>query len=229
LELEWEKGMTTAIIGVGNLGSALARHLVHGGEDVVLAARDGAHAEALARELGPSAHSASVSGAIEASDAVVLAVWLGAAKELLSVADTKDLLRGKVVVDPTNPIKLGDDGTLQRSLPEGQSSGSVVAGLLPPEAHYVKAFGSLGAPSLAASGNRSPRRAVLFYATDDTQAVATAQRLISAAGFDAVRAGGLKDVGRIEGPDGDLSQGGLNGALLDADEARNAVAAASVA
>src|SRR6266568_845495 len=217
--------MTTAIIGIGNLGSALARHLVHGGEDVVLAARDGAHSEALAQELGPLARSASVTQAIEESDTVVFAVWLGAAREL--VADNKDLLIGKVVVDPTNPIKLGDDGTLQRSLPEGQSSGSVVAGLLPPDAHYVKAFGSLGAQSLAASANRSPRRAVLFYATDDTRADASVQRLISAAGFDAVRAGGLQDAARIEGPDGDLSQGGLKGALLDFDEARDAVAGAS--
>jgi len=221
--------MTTAIIGVGNLGSALARHLVHGGEDVVLVARDGAHAEALAQELGALARSASVSQAIEESDTVVFAVWLGAARELLSVADTKNLLTDKVVVDPTNPIKLGDDGTLQRSLPVGQSSGSVVAGLLPPDAHYVKAFGSLGAQSLAASANRSPRRAVLFYATDDTRADASVQRLISATGFDAVRAGGLQDAARSEGPDGDLSQGGLKGALLDVDEARDAVAAASVA
>jgi len=101
----------------------------------------------------------------------------------------------------------------------------VVAGLLPPQAHYVKAFGSLGAQSLAASANRLPRRAVLFYATDDDQAAATAQRLVSAAGFDPVRAGGLKDVGRMEGPDGELSQG----ALLDVDEARSAVAAATLA
>ena len=45
--------MTTAIIGVGNLGSALARHLVQGGEHVFVAARDGAHSAALAQELGP--------------------------------------------------------------------------------------------------------------------------------------------------------------------------------
>ena len=151
------------------------------------------------------------------------AVWLGALEEL--IADNSELLKGKVVVDPTNPIKLGDNGTLMRSLPKDQSSGSVVAGLLPPQAHYVKAFGSLGAQSLAASANRLPRRAVLFYATDDDQAAATAQRLVSAAGFDPVRAGGLKDVGRMEGPDGELSQG----ALLDVDEARSAVAAATLA
>ena len=219
--------MTTAIIGVGNLGSALARHLVDGGESVVLAARDDAHAAALATKLGPLARSATVSQAIADGEAVVFAVWLGALEEL--IADNSELLKGKVVVDPTNPIKLGDNGTLMRSLPKGQTSGSVVAGLLPPQAHYVKAFGSLGAQSLAASANRLPRRAVLFYATDDDQAAATAQRLVSAAGFDPVRAGGLKDVGRMEGPDGELSQVGLNGALLDVDEARSAVAASTLA
>jgi predicted dinucleotide-binding enzyme len=229
LELELEKDMTTAIIGVGNLGSALARHLVQGGEHVVLAARDGAHSAALAQELGPLAHSASVSQAIEESDTVVLAVWLDAATKLLSETDNVELLKDKVVVDPTNPIKLGDNGALMRSLPEYQSSGSIVAGLLPAGAHYVKAFGSLGAQSLAASANRSPRRAVLFYATDDTQAAASVQRLISTAGFDAVGAGGLNDVARIEGPDGDLSQGQLNGALLDVDEARAAVSVVPVA
>ena len=47
--------MTTAIVGVGNIGSALARHLVAGGEPVVLAAKDESRAQALAGELGPLA------------------------------------------------------------------------------------------------------------------------------------------------------------------------------
>ena len=37
--------MTTAIIGVGNIGRALARHLVRGGEPVVLAAKDEVNAQ----------------------------------------------------------------------------------------------------------------------------------------------------------------------------------------
>jgi 8-hydroxy-5-deazaflavin:NADPH oxidoreductase len=220
--------MTTAIIGVGQLGSALARHLVRGGEPVVLAGQADVHAATLANELGPLARAASVSQAIADADTVVFAVWLDTLAAL--VAENAGLLKGKVVVDPTNPVKLGSNGALVRSLPEGQTSGSVVAGLLPPEAHYVKAFGSLGAPSLAASANRTPRRAVLFYATDDVQAGATTERLIAAAGFDPVRAGGLKDVARIEMPGGDLSQGGgLKGALLDADQARAAVTVAAIA
>ena len=47
--------MTTAIIGTGNIGGQVARHLVAGGEPVVLAARDESHAAALANELGPLA------------------------------------------------------------------------------------------------------------------------------------------------------------------------------
>ena len=43
--------MATAIIGVGNLGSTVARHLVAGDEPVVLAAADKAHAQELADEL----------------------------------------------------------------------------------------------------------------------------------------------------------------------------------
>ena len=40
-----------------------------------------------------------------------------------------------------------------------------------------------------------------------------------------LKAGGLADAVRIEMPGGDLHQAGLNGALLDLDEARAAVAA----
>jgi len=219
--------MTTAIIGVGQLGSALAQQLVRGGERVVVAARDDSHSAALAEELGPLASSASVGQAIGDADTIVFAVWLNMLMEI--VVDKNELLKGKVVVDPTNPIKVDANGALVRSLPEGQSSGSVVARLLPLETHYVKAFGSLGAQSLAASTNRSPR-AVLFYATDDAEASSTVERLISAAGFDPIKAGGLTDVARLEMPDGDLSQGGgLKGALLDADQARAAVAAPAVA
>jgi predicted dinucleotide-binding enzyme len=206
------------------LGTALARQLVRGGERVLLAARDDAHAAGLAKELGALASPASVREAIADAETVVFAVWLDTLMEL--VTQNIELLRGKVVVDPTNPIKLDGNGALVRSLPEGQSSGSVVARLVPSEARYVKAFGSLGAASLVASSNRSPRRAVLFYATDDDNAARTVERLISAAGFDPIKAGGLEDVARVETPDGDLSQGGgLKGALLDADQARAAVAA----
>jgi predicted dinucleotide-binding enzyme len=214
--------MTTAIIGVGNLGSALARHLVGGGEPVALAAKENAGPEALAEELGPLARAASVEDAIAGADVVVFAVWLDTTKELLAKAAR--LLEGKVVVDPSNPLGFNEKGEMFRTLPDGQSAGSIVAALLPATAHYVKAFGTLGADALASSGNREPR-VVLFYATDDDEAAATIERLIRAAGFEPLKAGGIADAIRMEGPSGDLSQGGMNGKLVDLDEARAAVAA----
>jgi predicted dinucleotide-binding enzyme len=88
---------------------------------------------------------------------------------------------------------------------------------------YVKAFGTLAAEALAPSANRTPQRAVLFYATDDDRAAATAERLIRAAGFDPFKAGGAADAGRIEAPGGDLHQFAFNGELVDLDRARAAV------
>ena len=213
--------MTTAIIGVGNLGGTVARHLVAGDEPVVLAAADEAHAEALADELGPTASAASVEDAIAGADAVVLATWLDQTREL--VPPDARLLENKVVIDPSNPIGFDENGQMFRTLPEGQSSGSVVAGMLPASAHYVKAFGSLGAAEQLATGANHEPRIVLFYATDDDTAEATAQRLIRAAGFEPLKVGGVSDAGRIEGPDGDLQ-----GRILDLEEARATIATGGV-
>jgi 8-hydroxy-5-deazaflavin:NADPH oxidoreductase len=212
--------LTTAIIGVGNLGRTVARHVVGGGETVVLAAADEGHAEALADELGANASAASVEGAIAGADVVVLATWLDQTRELVP-ARTR-LLEDKVVVDPSNPIGFDENGRMFRTLPQGVSSGSVVAGLLPAGAHYVKAFGTLAADQLATSANREPR-IVLFYATDDDAAETTAQRLIRAAGFEPLKVGGVSDAGRIEGPDG-----ALQGRIFDLDAARATIATEGV-
>jgi predicted dinucleotide-binding enzyme len=214
--------MTTAIIGTGNIGGTLARQLVGRGESVVLAAKEEANAASLAQELGELARAASVEDAIAEADAVVFAVWLDTTKEL--IAKDARLLENKVVVDPSNPLGFDENGQMIRTLPEGQSAGSVVDALLPAGAHYAKAFGTLGADALASAANREPR-AVLFYATDDDAAATTIERLIHAAGFEPLKAGGVADAGRIEMPGGDLHQASLNGALLDLDEARAAVAA----
>ena len=161
--------------------------------------------------------------AIAGADAVVFALWLDTIKEL--TARYGRLLERKVVVDPSNPLRFDDKRQMIRTLPDDRSSGSIIAALLPASAHYVKAFGTLTADSLASSPNREPRPAVLFYATDDDIAEETIEQLIRTAGFEPVKAGGLGAAGRIEMPGGDLHQFGLNGALLDLDQARAAISA----
>ncbi len=216
--------MTTGIIGVGQIGSAVAEHLVAGNEPVVLAAKSESAADELAERLGERARPAPVVDAISEADAIVLAVPFDAIKELIGTYSSQ--LAGKVVIDPSNPITADDKGGFVRTLPDGVSAGSGIAELLPPDAHYVKAFGTISAVSLASAANRTPKRAVLFYATDDDWAGSVAERLISAAGFEPVKLGGIDQTLRIE-VFGDLHEfGGLEGRLLDADQARAAIAAA---
>jgi 8-hydroxy-5-deazaflavin:NADPH oxidoreductase len=188
--------MSTAIIGVGKIGGAVATHLTAGDETVVLATQTKASAEQLARKLGDKASAAVVADAIAPAEAVIFAVWFDAVKEL--VEEYASALDGKVVVDPSNPIAMNDGGGFSRTLPDGVSAGSVIDHLLPPGAHFVKAFGTLAADSLATGAYRSPERAVLFYATDDDQAALVEERLISAAGFDPVKVGGVDQAIRIE-------------------------------
>ena len=223
--------MSTAVIGVGEIGGAIARHLVSGGERVVVAARDEHHAAELAQALGELASAAPVGDAISQADAVVLAVWFEVAENL--VPEYAELLDGKVVIDATNPLArdesglpLQRDGGYVRNLPEGVSAGSIVAGLLPAGAHYVKAFGTLVGADLAAGANHAPERVALLYASDDDMAAAVAERLIGAAGFDPVKVGGVGDAGRIELPGGDLFQYGsaFQGRPPTAAQARAAIA-----
>src|SRR5438445_4721788 len=171
--------MTTAIIGVGLLGTAAARNLVQGGERVILANRDKNKADKLAVELGNLAASAEVGDAISKSDVVVLALYLDVLKFFIPEFDEK--LVGKIVVDPSNPVGPDGKGGVTRTLPADQSSGQIVASLLPRGARFVKAFGTLSAESLARATRRTPERAVLFYATDDTGAGETVARLTTAA------------------------------------------------
>ena len=209
--------MTTAIIGVGNIGTIVARNLVQGGERVILVNRDKSKADKLAAELGDLATSAEVADAIAQSDVVVLALYLDVMR--FFIPEFGEKLVGKIVVDPSNPVGPDGKGGIKRTLPADQSAGQVIAHMLPNGAKFVKAFGTLSADSLASASRRVPERAVLFYATDDAGAGDAVARLITAAGFDPVKVGGVDQSIRIE-VGGDLAQfGGLNGKLLTVAEA----------
>ncbi len=103
-----------------------------------------------------------------------------------------------------------------------ESSGQILAGLLPPGARLVKAFGTLSAPSLAAAARREPERAVQFYAADDAAAGDLVAELIRAGGFEPVRVGGVDQSIRLE-MFGDLHEYGALGRVVTNSEALAAV------
>jgi predicted dinucleotide-binding enzyme len=212
-------GMTTAIIGTGGIGSAIARELASGGESLRLASADQESARTLAAKIGPAAVAAADNrDALPGADAVVLALRFTVLKGVID--EIADQLAGKLVVVPSNPVSADAQGNITRVLPDGQSSGRVVAGWLPAGSRLAMAFGTLPADLLESSSNQSPNRAVLFYATDDDQAGQEVERLIRTAGFEPVKAGRLEQSSRLE------VGGDLQGLVVGPAKARSLIGSA---
>jgi 8-hydroxy-5-deazaflavin:NADPH oxidoreductase len=211
---------TVAIIGTGNIGGTLAADFAAGGRDFLLAGRDADAALKVAASAGGHAEVVSVDEAVRRANVLVIAVWLDDFKQL--IAEYGEQLTGKVIVDPTNPVGPDGAGGYRKVIGEDESSGQILAGLLPAGARPVKAFGTLSAPSLAGAAWQEPERAVLFYATDDDAAGDLVADLIRSAGFDPVRVGGLDQSVRIEML-GDLHEFGGLGRVVTRAEALKAL------
>ena len=133
----------TAVIGTGGIGSAIARELASGGEALRLSSANIESARMLAAEIGRAAAVAvNNRDALRGADAVVLALRFGVLKGVID--EIADPLTGKLVVVPSNPVGIDAQGHLSRLLPDGQSSGEVVAGWLQAGARLAMAFGHSG-------------------------------------------------------------------------------------
>jgi hypothetical protein len=208
--------MRTAIIGLGNIGLRLAANLAKGGERVIVSERNLEKARQRAADLGLNAEALPIDDAVKKADVIVLAIMFDAIKEF--IASHHAALAGKIVVDPSNPIAPDGKGGFAKTIPANESSGQIIARLLPEGAEPVKAFGTLAAGSLEAGANRKPERAVLFYATDYPEAGRAVAKLISASGFAPVNVGGIDQSIRIE-VFGDLHEIGKLGKFVSQKEA----------
>jgi len=208
--------MKTAIIGLGNIGSRLAKNLTAGGQNIIVSERNLPKAEALAAELGGKAQTMSIEDAVGKADVIILAIYFQAIKEF--VEQHRRALAGKIIVDPSNPIAPDGKGGFKKIIPADQSSGKIIAGLVE-GGEVVKAFGTLGAESLGSAAHRTPEPAVLFYATDYPEAGRAVAELIAAGGFAPVSVGAIDQSIRIE-VGGDLHEFGKLGKLVSAKEAQ---------
>ena len=189
--------MTTAIIGTGGLGSAIARQLGAGGERLRLSSADTESARTLAAAIGQAAVAAVDNhDALRGADTVVLALRFSVLESVID--EIADSLGDRLVVVPSNPVGLDAQGNLIRLLPEGQPSGDVVAGWLPARARLAMAFGAMSANLFESSSRRIPEPAVLFYVTDDDRAGEGVERLIRTAGFEPMKVGGIEQSSRLE-------------------------------
>jgi NADPH-dependent F420 reductase len=185
---------TVAIIGTGNVGSALGQRLAELGHDVVYGSREPARAdvERLVAETGGTAIAALPEEAVRGADIVVLAVPWEIVEDLTRALGD---LAGTIVIDPTNPRRVGDDGL--RDYPfEGSNAERIQA--VAPRARVVKAFNTLGAetmldPAIAGHPVTVP------IAGDDPDAKAVVAELAEAIGFEPLDVGPLRYAHVLEG------------------------------
>src|SRR5580765_6774202 len=97
--------MKVAVLGTGDVGKALGKGFITLGHEVMMGARSANNDKALAwaKEMGPKASVGTFSDAASWAEIVVLAT-LGAANEAVLQAAGPDKLKGKVVIDTTNPL-----------------------------------------------------------------------------------------------------------------------------
>ncbi len=189
--------MKIAVLGTGRMGSGLARLWAKAGEDVIVGSRDAARAQALAAEIakahpGTRAHGMDNAGAARAGEVVVLAVPYGQITPLLG--KLKSALKGKVVLDISNPLKPDFSGLTTRP---ATSAAEEIGKLLGKAAPVVGTFKNTFATLLAEPAAASPRHDVLVCAGDE-QAKATVMALVDRSRFRALDAGKLRAARTIE-------------------------------
>jgi 8-hydroxy-5-deazaflavin:NADPH oxidoreductase len=214
-KLQESRHMDIGIIGSGNIGGTLARHLTALGHQVSIAnSRGPASLGALAAETGATA--ARVEQAARARDVVIIAVPETAVQRL----PRNILAASSAIVVDTGNYYPSRDGRIAE-IEDGLAESAWVARVL--GVPVVKAFNNIVAPSLATRGAPAgtPGRVCLSVAGDDPRAKAVALGLVDALGFDGIDAGPLADSWRQQpGTPAycrDLDANGLAAALAQAD------------
>jgi predicted dinucleotide-binding enzyme len=179
--------MKIAVLGSGMVGQTLAKGIKGLGHDVRIGSREGAKLAAFSAETGVA--EGRFADVVAFADVVILAVKGDVAESL--VAQLKDTLASKVVLDTTNPI-----------------AGAPVEGMLPyftgadeslierlqksaPNARFVKWFNSVGA-GLMVGPKLSGGAPSMFICGNDADAKKTATQLASEMGWSVEDAGSAK-------------------------------------
>lgn len=181
--------MNIAVIGTGNMATAIAERLVASGRSVLIGGRDIDKARALANAIGDRARAVTIGAALAEASIAFLAVPYdavgGCVKELAGAA--------KILVDITNPITPDYMGL---TLGHTTSAAEEIQKLVP-NARVVKAFNTLFAAVVKnpESLGRTPQ---VFIAADDQEAEGTVAQLIRDMGFAPIYAGPLANARFLE-------------------------------
>ena len=183
--------MQIAIIGTGNVGSALAQGWTAHGHEIIFGSREPERADvqALVAEIGARARATTINAAVKAAPIVVLAIpWRAAEATVADVSDWSD----RILVDATNPIAPG-----LQPLFGNDTSGAEEIARQAGNARVVKAFNTTGAENMA-DPDYDGQALTMFICGDDEQAKSTVADLARDLGFDVADVGPLSAARLLE-------------------------------
>ena len=179
-----------AILGAGNVGTALARAFVVKGESVIFGVPDPAKYAAAVAALGTGAGVGTTQEAIAAGDLIILATPYSVAGSIARSVPNWD---NRILVDATNPLAPGLAGLSVGTTSSGAEEIARVAN----GARVVKAFNTTGAENMADS-HYAGGTIFMPVCGDDAEARARVIALATLIGFDAVDCGDLKTARYLE-------------------------------
>jgi hypothetical protein len=181
-----QQPMKIGIIGSGRIGGTMGEHWVKAGHEIMFSSRHPENLKELAARLGPRAHVGTPREAAAFGDVVFIAVPYSAMPEI--GRDYANELKGKVVVNASNPIPRRDGPVAEEAQKKG--AGLADAELLP-GTRVARAFNFPGAAVFKSEAHRAGDRIAVAVAADDKEAMEVASRLVRDAGFEPVVVGPL--------------------------------------
>jgi len=178
------------VIGSGRIGSTLGGLWVKAGHEVMFSSLDIDHDKALAAKLGGGARAGTSREAAAFGEVLLIAVPYSALPAVGK--DLASQIKGKVVIDASNPIvnRDGEIATWAREKGAGLASMELLPG-----ARIVRAFNAIGFARMAVAYQHAERMGMPM-ASDDAKAVAVASRLVREIGYEPVLVGGLAAMGK---------------------------------
>jgi 8-hydroxy-5-deazaflavin:NADPH oxidoreductase len=177
-----------SIVGSGHIGGNLGILLAKAGYEIFYSSRHPDTLKDLVKISGPKARSGTVAEAIAFGDVIVLSIPLKALPELGT--ETKMALKGKIVIDTSNPYPERDGAIAEEARKEPGGMGTFLARHLP-GARIVRAFNTVYFEDLKKTINKNGEKIGIPIAGDDQEGLKAASELVRHAGLDPVVIGGL--------------------------------------
>lgn len=183
------------VMGSAEVGQTLARGFAQHGYEVRIASRTPAKLRDFSNESGIAAGTFADVAAW--GDVLVLAV-AGKVAEVALRAAGDGSLRGKIVIDATNPIADGPpvDGVIRLFTGPNSSLMEHLQAAFP-HARFVKAFSSVGAARMV-NPHFDAGKPTMFYCGNDAEAKTFVAAVLAQFGWDAADMGGAAAARAIE-------------------------------